>query len=460
MSIVEVLLFSAACMTALIALFFLTKQSKKSGVLQERLEAKEVTIQELRGLFEKKEQEYRELRTSYIDVLSTYKELQAKSEAEKFSMQEKLILLQDAQNKWENTFKAISSDALQRNNTSFLELAKETLGKFQERAKGEFDKKEQSIKDFIVPIKESLDRFDTKINDLEKTRLGAYASMSEQVRSLFELQGQLRLETSNLVKALRTPIVRGRWGEIQLKRVVEMAGMLDHCDFYEQESVSLDDVRSRPDMIIKLPSQKNIVVDAKAPLSAYLDSLECADEESKKTKLKDHARQVRAHIFALGKKTYWDQFKPTPEFVVLFLPGETFFSAALEQDPSLIEAGVEQKVILATPTTLIAVLRAVSYGWRQENMSKHVEQVSLLGQDLYKRICDMSEHWHRVGKSLGQAVNSYNKAVGSLETRVLVSARKFKEMQLVSIDSKEEDLVPIDQITRVLQAPEMLDEPL
>lgn len=440
----------------LVALYFLSKQTRKCAVWQERYISKEALLNEVREVFDRQREELSALRASYVTLLAQYKEAEVRAETEKLGLQEKLEIIQDVQNKWTESFKALSSDALYRNNTTFLELAKESFSKFQEKAKSEFDKKEHSIKELMHPIKESLERFDLKINDLEKTRVGAYASMTEQVRSLFELQTQLRSETSNLVKALRAPIVRGRWGEIQLKRVVEMAGMLDHCDFFEQESVTLDEVRSRPDMIIRLPAEKNIVVDAKAPLSAYLDSLESPDEETRKFKLKEHARQVRAHVTALGKKSYWDQFKPTPEFVVLFLPGETFFSAALEQDPSLIEVGVEQKVILATPTTLIAVLRAVSYGWRQENISKHVEQVSALGQDLYKRICDMSEHWHKVGKSLSQAVGSYNKAIGSLETRVLVSARKFKEMQLVHVDAKEEELIPIDQLTRTIQAPEML----
>lgn len=377
---------------------------------------------------------------------------------ENIRLREKITYLTELQSRWTETFKALSLDALQKNNHTFLELANEVFGKFQEKAKGENEKKEQHLLEQIKPIKESLERFNLKINDLEKNRAGAYSSLTDQVKSLLDAQTQLRIETKNLVSALKAPVVRGRWGEIQLKRVVEMAGMLDHCDFFEQESItSGEGSRYRPDMIVRLPSKKNIVVDAKAPLAAYLEAIECIGEDERKVKLKEHAKQVRAHINLLSKKSYWDQFKPTPEFVILFLPGEIFFSSALEQDPSLIELGVEQKVILATPTTLIAVLRSVAYGWRQESLSQNAEQVSLLGQELYKRICDLAENFSKIGKSLSQAVQSYNKAVGTLESRVLVSARKFNEMKLSKAEEGVCEIEPLEQITRELQAPELLE---
>lgn len=353
-------------------------------------------------------------------------------------------------------FKAAAADALQQNNRSFLELAGETLGRYQEKAVGNLEKKEQAINEIIKPVKESLERFDVKINELEKARVGAYASLTQQVQMLCETQTKLKIETSNLTKALRAPTVRGRWGEIQLKRVVEMAGMVGHCDFLEQETTTSEEGRFRPDMIIRLPMEKVIVVDAKAPLSAYLEAIETSDDEVRKQKLKDHARQVKTHIMQLAKKSYWDQFPASPEFVILFLPGETFFSAALEQDPSLIELGVDQKVILATPTTLIALLRSVAYGWRQEKLSQNAEEISLMGRDLYKRICDMGEHWSKVGKSLTQAVTAYNKATGSLETRVLVTARKFKEKQTIAPEEPLEELVSVDQMTRIPQASELI----
>lgn len=383
------------------------------------------------------------------------KEELVKALEENKSLNEKINFLHNTEDKWMEAFKSASFDALQKNNHSFISLAEQVFGKYQEKASGIFEKNEAQFIDQIKPIKESLELFNVKINDLEKTRIGAYSSLVDQVKGLFDAQSQLRVETKNLVNALKAPIVRGRWGEIQLKRVVEMAGMLDHCDFFEQESVASEDGRLRPDMVVKLPSSKSIVVDAKAPLSAYLEAIECTNEELRIIKLKEHAKQVKAHITQLSKKAYWDQFKSTPEFVVLFLPGEIFFSAALEQDPSLIEVGVEHKVILATPTTLIAVLRAVAYGWRQEVLSKNAEQISALGFELYKRLCDFGEHFSKVGKNLNQSVAFYNKAVGTLESRVLVTARKFKEMNHVKADDSLDEITPLEMISRPLGSQEL-----
>jgi DNA recombination protein RmuC len=350
--------------------------------------------------------------------------------------QEKLELIQKRDDAFTQQMKSLSSDVLQKNSEQFLHLAKQSFQNLQQGAEGAFDKKHQAMADALKPVKESLSKMDMHLKSVEKDRTGAYEGLKQQVTSLIETQKELRSETGQLVKALRTPSARGRWGEMQLKRVVEMAGMLSHCDFSEQTSTESEEGRLRPDMIVRLPGEKVIVVDAKTPLAAYLDSLETDDEAIRKKALERHTRHIREHMKQLGSKSYWSQFEESPEFVVMFLPGENFFSAALEVDPALIEIGTENGVILATPTTLIALLRAVAYGWRQESLADNARQISNLGQDLYKRLGDMNGHLDNLGAHIGRSVDAYNKTIGTFESRVLVSARKFEEMK-VSDDKKK-----------------------
>lgn len=418
------------------------------------------TAEERASRVEVLDRRIRELEDLLAASRSKVAELDTRLAGEREAAVEKLALLNEAQAKLSDAFKALSADALRNNNQSFLELARSTLEKFQAGAKTDLEARQKAVNEMVRPIRESLEKVDGKIGEIERNRLASYSALNEQLKSLIETHlPRLHGETANLVKALRQPMVRGRWGEIQLRNVVEMVGMLEYCDFIEQQSQSTEEGRLRPDLIVRLPGNKQIIVDAKAPVSAYLDATETEDDAARQDYLTDHARQVKQHITALGRKAYWDQFETTPEFVILFLPGEMFFSAALQADPGLIEYGVHEKVIPATPTTLIALLKAVSYGWRQEALARNAHEICELGKELYTRIAKLREHWVELGKGLDRAMDYYNKATGTLETRVLVTARKFRELEAapqgVDLDVPE----PLDHSPRSLQSPELTELP-
>jgi DNA recombination protein RmuC len=411
-------------------------------------------IEALRGELDERDASLDTLRAEARSLGETRQQLLTQLESQQRALDEQKRMLDDAQAKLGDAFKSLAADSLRANNQSFMDLAKTQFEQIQQAARGDLEKRHLSIQQLVEPVRESLEKVQVRIGEVEKERVGAYSQLMQQVQTLALGQQDLKKETSNLVGALRRPSVRGRWGEVQLKRVVEMAGMLDHVDFREQETVG-EDNDLRPDLVVKLPGGKSLVIDAKAPLEAYLDSLELTDEAACRAKLVDHARQIRDHITKLSQKQYWGQFENTPDFVVLFIPGEVFYSAALEHDPSLIEAGIQKKVILATPTTLIALLRTVAYGWRQEALAEDARKIADLGKELYERIQKMAVYWASMGKGLRTALTAYNDAVGSLESRVLPAARKFRDLN-IGVEHKEvEEAKPIDVLPRPIQAEEM-----
>ncbi|MCC6124525.1 MAG: DNA recombination protein RmuC [Pirellulales bacterium] len=426
------------------------------AAINERLAGRENQITEFKAEIEKREAANRDIQQQITALSTRGGQLETALQQERRQAAEKLALLENAKEQLANVFKALAADALKSSNTSFLELAKTQLEKFQEAAKGDLEKRQMAIDEMVKPVKESLVKVDSKLQEIEKSRVEAYSGLTEQVKSLRETQESLRSETTNLVQALRQPQVRGRWGEFQLRRVVEMAGMMEHCDFAEQQSMNTEEGMQRPDLIVKLPGNRCIVVDAKTPLEAYLQAIEAPDEDARNAKFKEHARQVRNHVASLGRKSYFSQFDNTPDFVVLFLPGEVFYTAALQQDPELIEAGVRDRVLITSPTSLIALLRAVAYGWRQEQLAENARQISELGRELYDRLGRLADHFAAVGKALDKAVKEYNKAVSSLETRVLPGARKFKELGAAGTAEDIAALNPLEADPRAIQAPELL----
>jgi len=426
--------------------------ARLSGEADSRVAQAQATLTEVRGESEKAEQEVSRLREALKETEGKWIEADTRRQEAQKTIEEQKGLLASARQELADTFKGLASEALQGNNQAFLDLAKNAFATIQTEAKGDLNLRQQSIENLVKPLNEALIRYEGHIALMEKSRQEAYGGLQQHLQTLAYANEQLQRETGNLVNALRAPQVRGRWGEITLKRVVELAGMVAHCDFVEQESVDSGNGRLRPDMIVRLPAGRQIVVDAKTVLSAYLDAREAQDEKSRQAFLRRHASQLRTHMQQLSAKTYWNQFPQAPEFVVLFLPGEQFLGAALDEDHTLIEAGFKQQVVVATPTTLVALLRAVAYGWRQEQLADNAQDMTRLGKDLYDRMAVLADHLGDIGEALGKAVSAYNGAVGSLEARVLPAARKFKELG-VSSDKDISTLAGIEQAPRA--APEI-----
>jgi DNA recombination protein RmuC len=380
--------------------------------------------------------------------------LQALLEAERQSAADKLATLERARDTLKDTFAALSANALATNNLRFLELAREKLGEFHQTATSELEGRQKAITELVQPLKESLGKVDTKLQEVDRERATSHARLSEQLRSLSAAQTALQSETGRLARALRSPNIRGQWGELQLRRVLEAAGMLEGSHFELKESVNGDGGRLTPDVIVKLPGGRNVVVDAKVPLSAFLDAHDCEEDSARDAKLKDHARQVKDHITRLANKSYWAHFQPSPDIVVMFVPGEALLSAALQHDTALLEFSMKRGVMLASPLTLIALLRAVSYGWQQEKIAQNALEISELGRNLYERIAKLAEHFENVGRSLAKSVTAYNSAVGTLESRVLVTARRLKDKGIAPTEELA-DLDTIDHTPRPLGAPEL-----
>jgi len=414
----------------------------------------ESTVNELRMQLENLRQNVDQLQVKLRMEGEQRASAEARFQEAQVNLEEQKRLLDEARQKLADTFNALSAEALKSNNLAFIALAKSTFETIQAQAKGDLETRQKAIEGLVDPLKNALVRYEKQILEMERSRQSAYGGLEQHLKLLAGEAEKLQQQTGSLATALKGgPQVRGRWGEMTLRRVAELAGMAEHCDFTEQETVSGESGRQRPDMIVNLPGNRRIAVDAKTPLQAFVDAAGSEREEDRRKYLAKHGQLVRAHMNQLAARSYWEQFDPAPEMVVLFLPGESFFAAALEQDRTLIEDGMEKRVILATPTTLIALLRAVAYGWRQEQMERNALAVCELGKQLYDRVRTFLGHFEAVGSALHRSIENYNKAVGSLESRVLPSARRFKELGAATGDEIVA-LEPVDETPRALAVPD------
>lgn len=401
----------------------------QGAALRERLLAREGDATRLQAELDARDTALGESRRATEAERAEHATTRAALAAERAAATEKIAALTEAQDRLSNQFKALSAAALQANNAAFLELAKETLGRTRQLADGDLEKRQLAIEALVKPLRETLTQVETKITAFDKTRAESAAALAQQLQTLAQSQSVLQTETARLSTALRSTTTAGTWGELQLRRVVELAGMTDYCDFTEQSSVTMEDKsRLRPDLLVRLPAGQQIVVDAKAPNEAYRDAASAPDEATRAAKLATHAAQVRAHVDALGAKAYWEQFQPSPEFVVLFLPGDQFLAGALSADPGLLERAITKKVLLATPATLIALLKAAAYGWRQEKAAKNAEEISALARELYDRVTGFTEHLAKIAPALENAAKAYNQAIGAFESRVLPAGRRLEEL--------------------------------
>jgi DNA recombination protein RmuC len=452
------LILGLAIGTALgVAAGLLVRANRLAGIraaearLSDALEQNQKLVAELADLRSLASDQQQQLAFTHADEARLAAELQA----ERRTAEQRAAAFDEAREQLTGEFARLSALALQQNNEQFLQLADVKLSETRQAAEGELAKRQEAIEQLLRPIGDQLGKYEAGMQRLEVERQRAYTSLTEQMKHLSTSHDQLHKETRNLVTALRSPQTRGRWGELQLRRVVEMAGMIEHCDFEEQVTSDSDSGRLRPDMVVHLPGGKNVAVDAKVPMQAFLEANEADDEMQRRASLANHGRQMKAHVDALAKKEYWKGVDPSPEFVVAFIPGDPLLSTALEHEPGLMEYAVANHVLLATPTSLIALLRAVAYGWQQESLAENAREVQHLGAELYRRLSVLGDHVSAVGKGLNTAVAAYNKAVGSLEGRVLVTARRFAEMGVVGAGEALDPPTSVDATTRALQSPEL-----